>query len=62
MLQMALLHSFLWLSNIPLYICATSITYMYNLEKKKLVQRTYLQNRERFMDLENQLMITKGER
>ena len=30
--------------------------------KKKLVQRTYLQNRKRFMDLENKHMITKGER
>ena len=24
LLQIALLHSFLWLSNIPLYICTTS--------------------------------------
>ena len=35
------------------------ITYMWNL--KKWYKRTYLQNRNRLTDMENKLMVTKGE-
>ena len=37
------------------------ITYMWNLKKKKY-KWTYLQNRNRATDIENKLMVTKGER
>ena len=36
------------------------ITYMWNL--KKWYRWTYLQNRNRFTDFKNKLMVTKGER
>ena len=36
------------------------ITYMWNL--KKLYKWTYVQNRNRPTDIENKLMVTKGER
>ena len=36
------------------------ITYMWNLKKK--YKRTYLQNRNRLTDIENKLMVTKGEK
>ena len=36
---------------------------MWNLKKKKRrYERTYLQNRNRSTDLENKLMVTKGEK
>ena len=35
-------------------------TYMWNL-KKKWYQRTYLQNRNRVTDVDNKLMVTRGE-
>ena len=39
------------------------ITYMWNLKKKKkMIQMTYLQNRNRLTDIENKLMVTKGGR
>ena len=38
------------------------IAYMWNLKKKKIYERTCLQNRNRSTDLENKLMVTKGER
>ena len=36
------------------------ITYMWNLKKK--IQMNFLQNRNRLIDFENKLMVTKGER
>ena len=36
------------------------ITYMWNLKKR--YKWTYLQNRNRLTDVENTLMVTKGER
>ena len=36
------------------------IAYMWNL-KKQLYRWTYLQNRNRLTDLENELMVTRGE-
>ena len=39
------------------------IAYMWNLKKKrKRYKWTYLQNRNRLTDLENELMVTRGER
>ena len=35
------------------------ITYLWNLKKE--YKRTYLQNRNRLIDIENNLMVTKGE-
>ena len=37
------------------------ITYMWNLKKKKRYKWTYLQNRNRLTDIENNRMVTKGE-
>ena len=37
------------------------IAYMWNIKQKKN-ERTYLQNRNRSTDLENKLMVNKGER
>ena len=43
-----------------------NITYMWNQKKrkkeKKIFKWTYFQIRKRFIDMENKLMITKGER
>ena len=35
---------------------------MWNLKKKKKVQMNLLTNRNRFTDMENNLMVTKGEK
>ena len=41
----------------------TNITwYHLYVESKKMIQINYLQNRNRLTDIENKLMITKGER
>ena len=37
------------------------IVYMRNLKKIKWYKWTYLQNRNRLTDLENEVMVTKGE-
>ena len=37
------------------------ITYMWNLKKKKKYKWTHIQNRNRPTDIENILMVTKGE-
>ena len=37
-------------------------TYMWNLKKKKRYKWTYLQNRNRVTDVENNLMATRGEK
>ena len=38
----------------------TSITYMWNLKKKKIQMNLFI-NRNRLTDIENNLMVTKGE-
>ena len=37
------------------------IAYMWTLKNKNKNKWTYLQNRNRFTDIENKLMVTKGE-
>ena len=38
------------------------IAYMWNLKEKKRHKWTYFKNRKRLTDIENKLMVTKGER
>ena len=47
------------LSNVKSQTISYDIAYMWNL--KKWYKRTYLQNRNRVTDVENKLMITKGQ-